>query len=113
MPQTQDRSIANQAVPDLPADLHALDYLTFLFKRKWVVVGCVLLCASGFVGVSYIMPYTFASQARLLPPDRISSAGLLNTLNASGALRMLKEIENPSVDLIQNLIESKTIAEMV
>src|ERR1051325_8051523 len=114
MPQNNsDQAASSHVVPDLPPDLHALDYLAYLFRRKWLVIGCVLLGAAGFLGASYIMPYTYTAQARLLPPGRMASAGLLNSLNASGALRILKEIENPSVDLIQNFIESRTMGEIV
>jgi tyrosine-protein kinase Etk/Wzc len=114
MPQQfSDQPKNSLAVPDLPPDLHVLDYVAFLFRRKWLVLSCVLLFAAGFVGASYMMPYTYTSQVRLLPPDRLSSAGLLNSLNASGALLTLKEVENPSVDVIQNLLEARSVCSVV
>lgn len=114
MPQQISNQVrASHAVPDLPPDLHALDYVAFLLKRKWFVIGCVFFTTAAFLGASYVMPYTYTAQARILPPDRLSSAGLLSSLNASGALRMLKEIENPSVDLIQNLLESRAVTEAI
>ncbi|HET6400460.1 MAG TPA: hypothetical protein VFH95_03590 [Candidatus Kapabacteria bacterium] len=98
-------------IPDFPPDPHIMDYLLLVSKYKWVVVSLIILCGVLALGLTYIVPYSFQSDAMLLPPDRISSSGLLSSLNAGGALKILKEVENPSVDLIQNLLESYALSD--
>jgi LPS O-antigen subunit length determinant protein (WzzB/FepE family) len=101
------------SIPDYPPDPHILDYVRILLVHKRIVSALILLTGAAFLAVTYMMPYTYEATGRLLPPDRLSSSGLLSALNASGALKILKEVENPSVDLLQNLLESRTLATML
>jgi uncharacterized protein involved in exopolysaccharide biosynthesis len=88
-----------------------MDFLLLIARRKWVMLSIVFFCCAAAVGISYILPQTFVAKTELLPPDRISSSSLLSKLNAGFALEMMKEIENPSVDLLQNILESHSLAE--
>ncbi|GEM_PF-2181569 len=106
-PPTSDRPSFGNARPDP----HLMDYLLLVAKRKWMAVILILSCAATALGLTYIVPYSFEASVMLLPPDRLSSSGLLSSLNAGGALKILKEVENPSVDLIQNILESRALAE--
>ncbi|MDP4200974.1 MAG: hypothetical protein Q8922_13075 [Bacteroidota bacterium] len=114
MPQfhlPSDSTISEPVVPDLEPDVHLLHYLEHVARHKWVAMFLVIAFGAAFLAATYIMPYTYTTFARLLPPDRLSSSGLLSSLNASYALTMLKEIENPSVDLMQNLLESRFVSD--
>ncbi|HEY3874880.1 MAG TPA: Wzz/FepE/Etk N-terminal domain-containing protein [Candidatus Kapabacteria bacterium] len=88
-----------------------MDFLVIFARRKWMIIGLTVFCGVLAVALTYFVPQTFQSEAKILPPDRISSTGLLSKYNAGYALELLKEIENPSVDLLQNLLESRTLAE--
>ena len=92
-------------------DAHIMDYLVLMARHKWAVFFFIVICGAAALGLTYILPYSFESEVMLLPPDRLSSSGLLSSLNAGGALKILKEVENPSVDLIQNLLESYSLAD--
>ncbi len=96
---------------NFPSDPHIMDYLLLIAKHKWAVLFILFVSGAAALGLTYIVPYSFESEVMLLPPDRASSAGLLAPLNASGALKILKEVENPSVDVIQNLLESEALSE--
>jgi len=88
-----------------------MDFVVLLMARKWAIAGIVLFCGVAAVALTYMMPQTFQSQATMLPPDRLSSSGLLSKFNSGFALEMLKEVENPSVDLLQNILESRSLSE--
>ncbi len=88
-----------------------MDFVLLFMRRKWAMLAIVFFCGAAAVGISYVLPQTFQAKAELLPPDRASSSSLLSKLNAGFALEMMKEIENPSVDLLQNILESRSLAE--
>ncbi len=88
-----------------------MDFLVLFARQKWAMFGITLLSGVLAVALTYFVPQSFQSRAELLPPDRISSSNLLTKYNAGYALELLKEIENPSVDLLQNLLESRSLAE--
>jgi hypothetical protein len=91
-------------------DPHLLDFLTLLARAKWALV--VLSVVGGVVALwlTYKLPQTYEAQAMILPPDKGSSLGLLDRFKSeSGALKMLKAVENPSVDLLQNILESRRV----
>jgi tyrosine-protein kinase Etk/Wzc len=97
--------------PDFPPDPHVMDFVVLLMSRKWGMLCITLACAAFGLGITYILPQTFRAESEMLPPDRISSSGLLSKYNSGFALEMLKEVENPSVDLLQNILESRTLEE--
>ncbi len=111
LPHTTESVIPEPVVPDLKPDVHILDYLALVARHKWVAIALVLISGGVFLAATYVMPYTFEAETRILPPDRLSSSGLLSGLNAGYALKILKEVENPSVDLLQNILESRAVAE--
>ncbi len=88
-----------------------MDFLVLAASRKWAMLAIVLTCGIVAVAITYILPQTFLGAAVILPPDRLSSSSLLTKLNAGYALEILKEVENPSVDLLQNIIESRSLSE--
>lgn len=88
-----------------------MEFLLRVARHKWAVASIIVVSAVIALGLTYVVPYSFQAEVMLLPPDRISSSGLLSSLNAGGALKILKEVENPSVDLIQNLFESYALAD--
>jgi len=88
-----------------------MDFVLLAMRYKRAIIAIVIFCGAAALGLTYIVPNTYSAETMLLPPDRISSSGLLSSLNAGGALKILKEVENPSVDLIQNILESEAVAE--
>jgi uncharacterized protein involved in exopolysaccharide biosynthesis len=99
---------------DARPDPHLLDFLTILARVKWVVFGCILAGAAVAIVLTSTLPFVYESHAVLLPPDRISSSALgLNLKSSGGALKMLKAVENPSVDLMQNLLEARDVARRI
>jgi hypothetical protein len=88
-----------------------MDFVVLVMSRKWTMLAITLFCGVFAVAVTYIEPQTFLGEASMLPPDRLSSSGLLSKFNSGFALEMLKEVENPSVDLLQNILESRTLDE--
>ncbi|MFI5201393.1 MAG: hypothetical protein ACHQNE_03305 [Candidatus Kapaibacterium sp.] len=102
---------AEREIHDFPPDPHIMDFLLLLAKHKWVVGSLIMLGGVLALGLTYVVPFSFKADAMLLPPDRFSSSGLLSSLNAGGALKIMKEVENPSVDLIQDLLESYALSD--
>ena len=90
-----------------------MDFVVLMMSRKWGMLSIMLGCAIFAVGITYFLPQEFRAKSEMLPPDRISSSNLLSKFNSGFALEMLKEIENPSVDLLQNILESRTLAERI
>ena len=88
-----------------------MDFVVLVVSRKWAMLLIVLSCAVFGVGITYFLPQTFRAESEMLPPDRLSSSGLLSKFNSGFALEMLKEVENPSVDLLQNILESRSLDE--
>jgi tyrosine-protein kinase Etk/Wzc len=109
-PQKADTANPYPEVPDLPPDLHLMDYLLVLLRHKWGVISTFLISSVLFVAITFYVPYSYESKSVFLPPDRASSAGMLAAEHASGALKILKAVENPSVDLLQNLLESRAMS---
>ncbi len=101
----------NLAPPDFPPDPHLMDFLVLAMGRKWVMLGLTLFCGIGAFAMTYIVPQTFMAMGTMLPPDRLSSSGLLSKYNSGFALEMLKQLENPSVDLLQDILESRSLDE--
>ena len=100
-------------VPDLPPDPHLMDYLLVLSRHWWGVVLTFLVSSVLFVAVTFYVPYSYETESLLLPPDRVSASDMLLAEHASGALKILKAVENPSVDLLQNLLESRAMSSML
>jgi tyrosine-protein kinase Etk/Wzc len=104
-------SFSENAPADFPPDPHLMDYVLLMAKHKWIVISVTFISGIIALGLTYIVPNIYDAVSMLLPPDRVSSSGLLSALNAGGALKILKEVENPSVDLIQNYLESDSLME--
>ncbi|HWF43806.1 MAG TPA: hypothetical protein VG537_04100 [Candidatus Kapabacteria bacterium] len=100
-------------VPDLPPDPHIMDYFVLLARYKWGVLLTFFLSTFLLLLATYFVPCSFTAESLILPPDRASSAGLLAAQDAAGALKIMKESENPSIDLLQNILESRTMATML
>ncbi len=98
-------------VPDLRPDPHVMDYLLLLSKHKWLVLSLIFVTGGLFLAGTYFVPQSYQATALILPPDRASTAGMLSNLVEGSALSILKQVENPSVDLLQNLLESRSMAE--
>ncbi len=88
-----------------------MDFVVLTLSRKWGMLLIVVCCVAFGVGITYFLPQTFRAESEMLPPDRLSSYGLLSKVNSGFALEMLKEVENPSVDLLQNILESRSLDE--
>jgi LPS O-antigen subunit length determinant protein (WzzB/FepE family) len=88
-----------------------MDFVVLAMGRKWTMLAITLLCGFGALALTYMLPQVFMAQATLLPPDRLSSYNLLSKFKSGFALEMLKEVENPSVDLLQNILESRSLDE--
>lgn len=88
-----------------------MDFLVLALSRKWGMLAIILACGVFAFGMTYLVPQTFRAESMMLPPDRLSSSNLLSKVNSGFALEMLKEVENPSVDLLQNILESRSLAE--
>lgn len=88
-----------------------MDFFLLVSRQKWAIAVITIFCTVACFAFSYAMPQSFLSSAMLLPPDRVSSSSLLSKYTAGYALEMLKEVENPSVDLLQNILESRALAE--
>jgi len=111
------REEINNQVPidisDPKYDPHILDYLQLVLKYKWAVVSIVFVCGVVALASTYMVPQVYQASAMLLPPDRLSSFGRLSKFSSGFAIQMLKEVENPSVDLLQNILESRQLNERV
>jgi hypothetical protein len=108
----------NQPIDEAPIDVsdpkydpHILDYFQLVLKYKWTVVFIVGFCSVAALVLTYMVPQVYQSEAVLLPPDRLSSFSLLSRYSSGFALQMLKEVENPSVDVLQNIVESRRMGE--
>ncbi len=88
-----------------------MDFVVLALSRKWGMLAIFLGCGVFAVATTFFVPHTFRAESLLLPPDRLSSSNLLSKVNAGFALEMLKEVENPSVDLLQNILESRSLSE--
>jgi tyrosine-protein kinase Etk/Wzc len=94
-------------------DPHMMDYLTMMARHRTAVVGFTLVFGVLFFAFTFVMRFTFSSTATLLPPEKQQLGGLMSFLAGSGALDIMKTQENPALDLFQNVLESRTLAEEV
>lgn len=94
-------------------DPHLMDYLTMMARHRVAVVGFTLGFGLLFFAFTFLMRFTFSSTATLLPPEKQQLGGLMSFLAGSGALDIMKTQENPALDLFQNVLESRTLAEEV
>jgi len=108
MPELSNDPIIPE-IPDLRPDPHILDYFALVARHKWAVSLIVLVSGCLFFAASYCVPYEYQADSMLLPPDRLSSSGMLSGYMSGYAIKILKEVENPSVDLLQNIIESRSM----
>lgn len=90
-----------------------MDYLTMMARHRVAVLGFTLGFGLFFFALTFLMRFTFTSTATLLPPEKQQLGGLMSFLAGSGALDIMKTQENPALDLFQNVLESRTLAEEV
>lgn len=71
-----------------------LEWLIVLAKRKSFILKCVCAAAVGSVVLVLLLPNMYSANARVLPAEQhqLSSIGLANQLNLSGALSQGTEI---------------------
>lgn len=94
---------------------HVIDLLTKFARRKWALLGFIFGGGALFVAFTFIMPHEYSGLSTLIPPEKQSAErGLLSFLTGSGgALDILKAQENPALDMFENIIESRQVAEQV
>ena len=98
-------------VPDQRPDPHIMDYMLHVSRYKWSVCFVFSLTTALFLGSTYVIPQSYQTQSWILPPDRSSAAGMLSNIVEGSALSILKQVENPSVDVLQNFLESRELDE--
>jgi len=95
-------------------DPHFLDYLALLARYRIAVLLLTFGLGALFFAFTYVMPFTFTAKVTLLPPEKQEAQGLLAFLaDAASSLNTMKSQENPSMDLFQNVLESRRFAEEV
>jgi uncharacterized protein involved in exopolysaccharide biosynthesis len=94
-------------------DPHILDYFTLWAQYKKQVLAIIALVSLLFVGITFLMPFTFTGTATLMPPEKEKSGGLMSFLSGSGALDLMKGQENPALDMFKNVIDSRVLSESI
>jgi hypothetical protein len=58
------------------------------------------------------MPQTFSGLTTLIPPEKQGQSGLMSFLTGgSGALDLMKGMENPAIDMFKNVLDSRQLSE--
>lgn len=94
-------------------DPHILDFLTLFAKYRAMVLAITFGTAFAFLGFTYLMRHTYTATATILPPEKQSMSGLMSFLTGSGALDLMKGAENPATDMFKNILDSRTLAEII
>jgi tyrosine-protein kinase Etk/Wzc len=97
-------------------DPHLLDHFTLLAKYRKTVLGTIFGTALFFAGLSLVIKHEYQAETSLLPPEKQSMGGLMSILTGSGgggALDFMKGGENPAIDLFKNILDSRSLAEIV
>lgn len=93
--------------------IHMLDLAVILAGQKKLVLGLPILMAVLALGVSMLLPPTFSSTSKLMPPQQQNSgmAAMLGQLGSlAGVAGGAAGIKNPA-DLYIGLLESRTVAD--
>lgn len=94
-------------------DPHIMDYLMLWAVHKRKVFVIIVCTAALFLGITFIMPFTYSSLATIMPPEKDKTGGLMSFLSGSGALDLMKGQENPALDVFQNVMESRVLSETI
>jgi tyrosine-protein kinase Etk/Wzc len=94
-------------------DPHIMDYLILWATYRKQVAIIVLVSSAMFLGITFMMPFTYSSLATLMPPEKDKTGGLMSFLSGSGALDLMKGQENPALDVYQNVMESRVLSESI
>jgi tyrosine-protein kinase Etk/Wzc len=95
-------------------DPHLMDFFTLLAKHKLAVILLTFLTGAGFLAFTYYMPQTFSGESTLIPPEKPGQSGLMSFLTGgSGALDLMKGMENPAIDMFKNVLDSRQLSEQV
>ncbi|WP_116742718.1 Wzz/FepE/Etk N-terminal domain-containing protein [Janthinobacterium sp. 78] len=111
--QQRSNSQANDAA-SMDDQIHPLDLLIVLVSRKKMIIGMAIGTGLVAMAVSLMIPPTFTSTAKIMPPQQQQSSGMSAMLGQLGGLAgtagSLAGIKNPN-DLYVGLLESRTIAD--
>lgn len=94
--------------------IHPLDVLIVLVSRKKMIIGMAIGTGLVAMAISLMIPPTFTSTAKIMPPQQQQSSGMSAMLGQLGGLAgtagSLAGLKNPN-DLYVGLLESRTIAD--
>ena len=111
--QQRSNSQENDAA-SMDDQIHPLDLLIVLVSRKKMIIGMAIGTGLVAMAVSLMIPPTFTSTAKIMPPQQQQSSGMSAMLGQLGGLAgtagSLAGIKNPN-DLYVGLLESRTIAD--
>lgn len=111
--QQRSNSQANDAA-SMDDQIHPLDLLIVLVSRKKMIIGMAIGTGLVAMAVSLMIPPTFTSTAKIMPPQQQQNSGMSAMLGQLGGLAgtagSLAGIKNPN-DLYVGLLESRTIAD--
>ena len=105
-------SVVGQTVTD--EEIHLQDLLVVLGRHKKFVIGFPVMGAIVGLMAGLLMPPTFTSTAKLMPPQQQQNSGVAAMLGQlgglAGAATGLGAIKNPA-DLYIGLLESRSVAD--
>ncbi len=96
-----------------PEELNLLDIIRVLVQQKYWILGSTACLGAAALLVSLLLPPTFTSTAKILPPQQ-QSAGMSALLGQLGGLAGIaggaSGLKNPN-DLYIGMLQSRTIAD--
>jgi tyrosine-protein kinase Etk/Wzc len=112
--QAAERSPAPQApVSLLSSELHLVDLLIVLARRKWLLVGFPMLVAILAVGISLLIPNVFSASTKLLPPQQAQSGASAMLAQLGGAVGLAAGLGGGKSqgEIYVGILKSRTVAD--
>jgi uncharacterized protein involved in exopolysaccharide biosynthesis len=113
MPEQQNNSRQANDIANFEEKIHSLDLLILLVSKKKMIVGMAIGTGLLAMGISFLIPNTFSSTAKIMPPQQQNSgmAAMLGQLGGiASAAGGIAGIKNPN-DLYVGLMESRTVSD--
>lgn len=114
MSEQQSSNIQKNDVANANEQSHPLDLLIVLVSQKKMIIGTALATGLVAMAISLMIPPTFSSTAKIMPPQQQQNSGMAAMLGQLGSLAgsagSLAGIKSPN-DLYVGLLESRTIAD--
>ncbi|MDH7514163.1 MAG: Wzz/FepE/Etk N-terminal domain-containing protein [Clostridiales bacterium] len=94
-------------------EVHLIEYVNVLLKRRWLIIGGVFLCVLVAGIVSKIMAPTFTASAKFLPSKNPEMVSRMGTLIGAGGGKLETLEDNVTSEYYAELLKSAPFLERI